>query len=308
MSISSPLTSNKWVALSATVALATTGALASSAEAATYTLDFDQGADGGSVLMNDNGTLNTTQWADWGLTAIKGINDRTGNAALFNTYDTTYNTSAGQTSNLRAGWLRDDDLRTGSNWGTEIQGNVLIIQEQDGGNNNTFNNNGYYNADDEAKGGYIDFDFAEAVSFNSFSMLDIDDNGGGIMVKGTKADGGTFDIDIDLLMAEHHAQNGEGDGVAQNTFVSMDGVTMTQLGTKQGNNSMFKFDIDEAYLTSVRFSYPGSGAISGLEWNTIEDGPQDIPEPSAIGGLLMLGFVGSRKYLKRKQAIGAETV
>lgn len=300
MSISSSLTSRKWLALSATAALATTGALASSAEAATYNLNFDQGVDGGSVLMNSNGTLNTTQWADWGLTNISGINDRTDNAAKLNLYDTTT-------------WGQDQDLRTNVYWkdnnridpGTPEQGNVLIIQEENWSNTNYFNNNGTYRADDEAGGGFVDFDFAEAVSFNSFSMLDIDDNGGGIMVQGQRADGSYLDINIDALMAEHRSTNGT-DESAQNTSVSLNGVTMTQIGRLQGDNSMFKFDVDEAYLTSVRFSYPGSGAISGLEWGTVEDGPQDIPEPSAMGGLLMLGFVGSRKYFKRKQAIASE--
>jgi len=72
-------------------------------------------------------------------------------------------------------------------------------------NNNTFNHPGYYNADDEtddeAGGGYVDFRVAEAVSFNSFSMLDIDDNGGGITVQGQEADGGIFDINKGLKIS-----------------------------------------------------------------------------------------------------------
>lgn len=294
---------SKWLALTAAgMTIAALGATSTAANAATYTLDFDQGADGGSVLYHANGTLKTDQWADWGLTNISGVNDRTDSAALFNTYDTAYNTSRGQTSNLRAGWLRDDDLRTGSNWGTADQGNVLIIQEQDGGNTNIFNNTGAYTADDEAQGGYVDFDFAEAVAFNSFSMLDIDDNGGGIMVEGQKADGSLLSIDIDELMAMHHSMNGAGDNVAKGTSVSLNGVTMTQVGDKQGNNSMFRFDVDQAHLTSVRFSYPGSGAIAGLEWSTAEEPPQEIPEPSAMAGLLMLGFVAKRLKRNRSEA------
>lgn len=300
MNTSSTRSNSKWAVISATVALTTIGALAPSAEAANFTLDFDSGVDGGDVLMNSNGTLVTDQWADWGLTNISGINDRHGNAAKLNLYDTT-------------SWGQDQDLRTNTYWksgnkidpGTPEQGNVLIIQEENNSNKNYFNNNDVYRPDDEAAGGFIDFDFAEAVAFKSFSMLDIDDNGGGITVQGTLADGSYLNIDIDALMAEHHNTNGT-DASAQGTSVSLNGVTMTQVGRLQGDNSMFRFDVDQAFLTNVKFSYPGSGAISGLEWSTGEEEPRDIPEPSAMGGLLMLGFVGSRKYLKRKQAESSE--
>lgn len=298
----------KWIVLAAGVMVAAGSAIAPAASAATYTLNFDQGADGGSVLYNANGTLQTNQWAGWGLTNISGVNNReidgsTGNSALFNTYDTAYNTSRGQTNNLRGGWLRDDDLRTGSNWGTSDQGNVLIIQEQDAGNTNIFNSTGAYTADDEAKGGFVDFDFSESVAFNSFSMLDIDDNGGGIMVEGQQADGSLFSIDVDALMSMHRNANGYGDNVAQGSSVVLGGVTMTQVGSTQGNNSMFRFDVDQTHLTSVRFSYPGSGAIAGLEWTTAEDIPQEIPEPSAMAGLLMVGVIAKR--LKRGRDTGA---
>ncbi|MEM9946526.1 MAG: hypothetical protein AAF810_10740 [Cyanobacteria bacterium P01_D01_bin.36] len=307
MNMHSVIDNNKWFALATGMAVATLGTIAPTASAATYNLDFNQGADGGSVLYNSNGTLQTDQWADWGLTNISGTNDRTDKAALFNTYDTAYNTSRGQTNNLRKGWLRDDDLRTGSNWGTAELGNVLIIQEQDNGNKNIFNQTGAYTADDEAKGGVVDFDFAEAVAFNSFSLLDIDDNGGGIMVEGQQADGSLFSVDVDALMAMHRNTNGYGDDdhntTAQGTSVSLNGVTMTQVGNKQGNNSLFRFDVDQAHLTSVRFSYPGSGAIAGLEWNTAEDVPQEIPEPSAMVGLLMLGFAAKRLKRDKHDAI-----
>lgn len=296
----------KWLALTAGIAIVTLGTIAPAASAATYTLDFDQGANGGSVLYNANGTLKTDQWASWGLTNISGINDRTDNAALFNTYDTAYNTARGQTTNLRSRGLRDDDLRTGSDWGTTAQGNVLIIQEQDGDNTDIFNNTGAYTADDELGGGFIDFDFAQTVAFNSFSLLDIDDNGGGIMFEGTRADGDLFSIDIDNLMALHRNTNGYGDDdknmSAQGTSVSLNGVTMTQVGNKQGNNSLFRFDVDQTHLTSVRFSYPGSGAIAGLSWTTAEDVPQEIPEPSSMAGLLLLlGFAA--KSLKHNRAV-----
>lgn len=275
--------------LAATAVFATAGAMAPTASAATYTLDFNQGADGGNILFNNDGSLQTDQWADWGLTDIGGINKRTKKDAILNLYNTN-----------RGG--KDNDLRTGNNWGTSRQGNVLIIQEQDGSNKNYFKKNDAWRADDEAAGGYVDFDFAEAVAFNSFSMLDIDDNGGGIMVEGQRADGSMLNINIDALMAEHHAVNGPNASAAQGSSVSLNGVTMTQLGNRQGDNSMFRFELSDAHLTNVKFRYPGSGAISGLEWGTIDEGPQEIPEPSAMAGLLMLGLVGKRVKQKRDQA------
>ena len=215
----------------------------STAHAATYTLDFDQGANGGEVLYKPDGTLDTTQWASMGLTNITGTNRRTGKAALFNTYDSAYNTQ--QESNLRSSGLRDDDLRSGSQWGTEAQGNLLIIQEQDNGNKNFKNNYGYYRADDEGRGGNVKFEIDNSVLFYSFSLI----------------------------------------------------------GTKRGNNSLYQFDLDANYFANMRvenieFKYPGSGAIAGIEWS-IEDNdtPQEIPESSVIGGLLMVGFLA--KKLKR---------
>ncbi len=304
---------SKLFALTVGLALAAAGAIAPSAQAATYNLDFNSSADGGSILYNSNGTLDTTQWDAWGLKGISGINNYNktngiddGKAKL-NIYDT--NVFESNRKN------RDWDLTTGTferrvkkngqwttqvvNTGTEKQGGALIIQEESNGGSYK---NGAYTADDEAAGGNILFDFDGTVDFNSFSLLDIDDNGGGIKVEGTRADGGLLNIDVDALMAEYHRINGKREGTnTQGTFVALDGVKMTQVGRLQGDNSMFRFDVDDAYLTDVRFSYPGSGAISGLEWGTVEV-PQEIPEPSAIGGLLMLGFIGKRVTGKRSEA------
>lgn len=285
---------HKWLALSA-VTLAVTGAVAPSAEAANFTLDFDSGViNGESILMTDKNTLVTDQWAGWGLTNISGYNNRTKKSAKLNLYNTN---ADGQ----------DNDLRTGSTYGTALQGNVLIIQEENKSNKNYLAQHGKYRADDEARGGHINFDFAESVAFKSFSLLDIDDNGHGIKVQGYgDNDSKVLDIDIDNLIAQHKSAYSITDSQsardAQGKSFTIDGVTVTQVGNKRNDNSMYKFDVSETLLSNVRFTYPGSGAISGLEWSTGEDEPRDIPEPSAIGGLLMVGFVGTRKYLQRKQA------
>ncbi len=277
----------RFALLSAGLAL-TTSIMTPAAIAADFTLNFDEGVDGQPLLYKSNGTLETTQWAQWGLNDITGISNRPLNGqprtAQFNTYDTN-----------KAGG-RDNDLLTGDAWGTTAQGNVLIIQEELSANMA----NGKYLADDEALGGKINFDFAEAVAFTRFSMLDIDDNGRGIRVKGFNGGQQQLDIDIDALINEHKAANGN----AQGSIFVKDGVTITQLGTKRGDNSMYQFDLSSSYFSATRlenieFTYPGSGAIAGLQWRTDENVPQEIPEPSVIGGLLMLGFVGTRKRLKR---------
>lgn len=284
--------SSRLIALSAGLAIAATATIAPSADAASFSLNFDEGTNGSSVLYNTNGTLNTQQWADWGLKDITGVNRGANGAAKFN----TYNSSSAQRG-------EDPDLRTGSNWGTAMQGNVLIIQEEDGRNNNYFNQNGVYRADDQGwRGGTINFDFDSAIALTKFSMLDIDDNGSGIRVTGN-GENGALDIDIDRLINDHKAANGNSQG---STF-TRDGVTITQVGTKRGNNSMYQFELDEAHFADMRFenvefNYPGSGAISGLEWRT-DDGPAEIPEPSVVGGLLMIGFVGVRKRLKSNKTV-----
>ncbi len=274
--------------LTAALSVAAMGAMTSTASAATYQLGFNKGANGGSVSTTSNGLLDTTQWADWKLNDISGVNSRTGGAAKLNLYNTNANG-------------RDNDLRTGNSWGTSRQGNVLIIQEEDG---NSLRSNGTYKADDETSGGFVDFKFAEVVNFGSITLLDIDDNGSNIRIEGTRADGSLLKINVDRLMAKHLRKNVTKTKNGKDKSVSRNGVKMTQVGTQQGDNSMFRFDVGDAFLTNVRVSYPGSGAIAGLEWDTLEAPvPEEIPEPSAIGGLLMIGFIG--KKLKQKRDLGA---
>lgn len=273
------LTRGKLIAISTGLALTAIGAMAPNAQAEDFVLDFE------NVQTNADGTLVTTQWSDWGLTNIHGVNDRTGNAAKLNTYDTS-----------KSG--RDNDLRTGSTWGTGNQGNVLIIQEEDGRSLR----NGVYKADDEAKGGNITFDFANEVQLNSFNLLDIDDNGEGINVTGLDQDGNqVIDFDIDALMAEMIATYGTNHQDAYNQSVTLNGVTMTQKSMNRHDNSMFNFSFAETYVSDIDFFYPGSGAIADLNWSTIEV-TQEIPEPTGVAGLFLMGGLAARSLRKRKQS------
>ncbi|MEO1402607.1 MAG: PEP-CTERM sorting domain-containing protein [Cyanobacteria bacterium J06635_1] len=275
----------RWLACTAGAAIATLGLLSgSAAEAASYKIDFNNDAAGNSIKVGDGnssngaGELIDDEWADWGVN-VSGWNNRNGGSEakllLFNTEDYTGG---------------DDDLRTGSSWGTTPQGNALIIQER---------SRNFHNPDDEARGGYIDFDFDNEVNFEGFSLLDIDDNGGGISVQGYDADNNqVLDISIDDLIALHKAENGGNAAAAQGKSVTLDGVTLTQEGSKWGNNSLFSFKVEDTLLTQVRVNYPGSGAITGLEFSDAE--PPRVPEPSATAGVMLLGAVGLRRLRKRK--------
>ncbi|MEM9806013.1 MAG: hypothetical protein AAF959_12095 [Cyanobacteria bacterium P01_D01_bin.56] len=263
------------------------------AQAEVRVLDFEMDASG-NILSG--GTQVKDQWADWGLT-ITGKNNKTGhNKAPLLLYDTTQSGA-------------DNDLRTGSNWGTANQGNALIIQEY---------NNGSYNLhkpDDEAAGGHVWFKFDQEVGFNKFSLLDIDDNfssrsGTQVRVIGKNASNQkVLDINVDDLIgrfastytdSDHTKSQGKSLTHAYSNSLGEDiNVTITQVGNKRDDNSMYEFEFDETVLEKVKFQYNGvSGAISGLQWDdlTSEEPPQ-LPEPSAGLGLVFIGLVGVRKIL-----------
>lgn len=310
-----PQKNTKWLALTAGLTVAAVGAMSSTAQAATYSLNFDEGANGGDIQYNSNGALKLDQWQDSLGVTLNVNNNRNNSQGLLNTYNTD-----------KSG--RDNDLKTGSSYGTSKQGNVLIIQEELSANFS----NGKYTADDEAAGGSIGFGFESKVAFNSFAMLDIDDNKDDhIRVTGSGTrDGQDFflDIDIDALINGHRDAYNIGNVKdsnwkkkkaakaaaveAQGTSFTQDGVTITQVGTKRGDNSMYHFELDQTYFANMRlenieFNYAGSGAIADINWSTDDaPGPQEIPEPSAIGGLLMIGFIGKKLKQKRDLALAGD--
>lgn len=278
----------------ATTVLLSIGVAVAPAQAEVHILNFDQDAQGQSL---NGGTQVDSQWADWGL-SLKGKNYKTGNNnAPLLLYDTSQSGA-------------DNDLRTGTPWGTTNQGNALIIQEY---------NNGSYNLntpDDEAQGGHVWFNFDQEVGFQKFSLLDIDDNFGDasgtqVRVIGRDADNKkVLDINVDNLIKrfadtytdpDHAKSQGKSLTHAYTNGLGEDiNVTITQVGNKRDDNSMFDFNFDETNLKKVKFQYNGvSGAIAGLQWDdhSPEEPPQ-LPEPSITIGLMMMGFVGSRKLLK----------
>lgn len=279
------------IAIAASIALSS-GGLISPAHAEVRVLDFDSDAQGNTL---SGGTQVSDQWADWGL-KIVGKNYRTDeNRAPLLLYDTS---AAGA----------DPDLRTGANWGTTNQGNALIIQEY---------NNGSYNLDtpdDEAKGGHVWFKFDQEVGFQQFSLLDIDDNFGDaagtqVRVVGRNADNDkVLDINIDDLIGRFadtysHSDHSLSQGKSlTHTYDDGFGVTITQVGSKRDDNSMYEFEFSETAVQKIKFQYSGvSGAISDLQWNDYSEEVPQLPEPSVGLGLVMMGFAGSRQLLKRRQ-------
>lgn len=281
------------------------GIIVAPAQAEVRVLDFEQNAQGQSL---SGGTQIDNEWADWGL-RITGKNYKTkdyDNRAPLLLYDTSQSGA-------------DNDLRTGSQWGTPDQDKVLIIQEYQGAidNSNPFNARQYDlgTPDDEAKGGYVWFKFDQEVGLQKFSLLDIDDNFGDasgtqVRVIGRDADNSkVLDINVDDLIKrfantyanpDHTKSQGKSLTHAYKNALGNDiNVTITQVGNQRDDNSMFEFEFDETELQRVKFQYNGvSGAIAGLQWDdlTSEEPPQ-LPEPSVSVGLLMLGFIGSRKLL-----------
>ncbi|NEP15717.1 MAG: PEP-CTERM sorting domain-containing protein [Leptolyngbya sp. SIO4C1] len=276
-------------------AIAVLGLLSgSAAQAKDYRVDFNEDAFGNRIKVGNGnvrdgaGELIDDEWADWGLN-INGWNNRTNSAAKLLLYDTS-----------RGG--ADNDLRTGANWGTASQGKVLIIQEKSNDHRKDTGADGGYNLhnpDDEARGGYINFDFDKEVKFGGFSLLDIDDNGGGIFVEGfDDSNNRVMNISVDALIALHKTTNGLNAADAAGKSVTLNGVTLTQAGNRWGDNSLFSFKVDDAHLTRVKLNYPGSGAVAGLQWSDAE--PPRVPEPSATAGVLLLGLVGARRLRQRQ--------
>ncbi|MEL6247553.1 MAG: hypothetical protein AAFR15_06015 [Cyanobacteria bacterium J06627_15] len=322
------------MATSAGLSLAALGIFSSSAQAVSYHLDFnnlyvDGVAQTGSAV--DAASHNASdkniddEWSNWGVD-ISGVNYRSGGTKSSNDVDAVlrlYDTST------RGG--QDRDLETGADYGTTDQGNALIIQKHSIRNSSSPN--------DDANGGEINMDFTnddgsqKLVNFDGFTLLDVEldehNSNDGINVYGYNTLGEkVLDIDVDALVtgfynkyagqynaSNHGNTNKTKDGVRNSTdpnpSYSFGGVTITQEGEQLGNNTVFRFDIDPGNaaaqgLSDITFQYADvSGAVSGVRWSDVvepeePEGPTQVPEPSALAGLVMVGAYGVRKYRQRK--------
>jgi hypothetical protein len=162
--------------------------VATPARGAAYTLDFDFAPDGSQATNRLDGIYDQydasgiyqglTLWQDLGVT-ITGF-DKRGNEApllLFNSNEADYYKKGNRYfyDPGKRSKLSDDDLLTGTTFGTPNQGNVLILHERG------FNRQGAIKQvekpDDSRNGGTFSFNFENLVSLNTIQLLDIDDFG-----------------------------------------------------------------------------------------------------------------------------------
>lgn len=252
-----------------------TALMVAPAHAASYHLDFDdiyvnQIAQGSSASNSQYGI--SDQWANWGVTL--SATNKAGTSSepllLFDSNSTSYTGG-------------DNDLRSGSPWGTTEQGNVLIIHEDGFKRDGTVKN--WTDPDDESNGGIISFNFADQVNLSSINLMDVDDFG----PRGQYISFAAYDSDGNQI----------GD-ITQFDEASLSGGQATRLSSVTGNNSLYEFALAYSNVARLDVLYPGSGAIAGLKWST-DDDSQSVPEPMSTAGLLLLGMVGLKALRRRPE-------
>ncbi|MGB3508554.1 MAG: PEP-CTERM sorting domain-containing protein [Microcoleaceae cyanobacterium] len=264
-------------------------------------IDFDSvnGTDGQINQLDEGYILKGDEWSDLGLNISVDTNKNgSGNKNVaddkrLTVYDTDMNKSG-----------KDNDLRTGAPWGTDPQGNILIIQETWEGNNwQTDANGNYKTPDDDRQGGKITFDFLEADKQYIYENLKV----------------GLVDIDgPESAMITVFYTDEEGNHQQSNKTLKSQGHNtnpdITLLSNNEGENSMweFMFDVEEEMkglmsLDRLEIGYSGSGGVAYLEYDKIEkaiygeEGNARVPEPSSALAMLALGAFGGGSILKRKQ-------
>ncbi|MGF1459844.1 MAG: hypothetical protein ACFBSG_12560 [Leptolyngbyaceae cyanobacterium] len=205
-------------------------------------IDFDDIAEG---------TLLTGyEWADKGveisLDSNRELRDGSGDLPL-----TLYNSSCrprgSKDKSLPKCKGGDHDLATGEYFGTEAQGNVLIIQED---NSHKKKNKGTLGApDDDRKGGLITFNFMHAVTDVSLGFLDFDERTKGYLRFFAGADDTEAALKFDLSDVS--------------ALVNPD---------IDGDNSMRIFQGLNMSFQKIEVEYPGSGAITHLEFTKVAPG------------------------------------
>ena len=213
--------------------------LQSGANEPSVLIDFEDFA-AGDYITGD-------EWAEYGVTLSVASNrqQRDGSGSLplrlFNSDCVARVTPDSELPKCTGG---DKDLATGDAFGTELQGNVLIIQED---NSHKSKNNGTMGGpDDDVFGGLITFNFEQAVSIESFGFLDFDDRdrGEGYIRAYTEAD----------------------DADAAITF-NLSDISFLVNPEYQGDNSVREFDaFGDSTFRRLEVEYPGSGAITHLNF------------------------------------------
>jgi hypothetical protein len=201
-------------------------------------IDFDEFA-AGYYLRGD-------EWAEYGLSISVNSNrqrkDGSGDLPL-RLYNSDCEKRPKRGSSLPKCEGGDSDLATGAAYGTDPQGNVLIIQED---NSKRKNRNDLGDPDDDARGGTISFNFAKAVSLFSFGFLDFDDK--------------------DRGEGYLRVYTGKDDTEAAITFNLSDTSYLVN-PDYEGDNSLRIFQgFGDSLFHRIEVEYPGSGAVTQLEF------------------------------------------
>lgn len=227
------------------------------AQAATYTLNFETDAAGNALSPS---TQISDQWSDWGLELSASRNGNSRPLLLFDS-NCFQDTCSGN----------DPDLATGEEFGTDPQGNVLIIQE----------NMQFSDPDDDFRGGTVTFDFINGgINLDFISLLDMSDD--------TRAS--QTDVTFTVYSGDTI------DEISYDLASMTDGVT--RLSNTTEDNSLYQVDLGYSNVQQLDVSYPGSGAIASIQWD--DEVSTDIPEPASVLGLLVAVGAGSTAVYRRR--------
>ncbi len=260
-------------------------------------ITFDESSVIDTLNLNPDGPddveVITDQWASYGLSM--SATDKSGehekNLVLFNS-NCNPNLSKTNLLGCKGG---DRDLATGTGsytkgdwtigYKTPEQGNVLIIQEHALDSNKSWKND-VFQTDDDARGGWINFDFDTAINFDKLGFVDLDD-AGVPEFKFTFADGTTQIIENLLDSDPRVSIIG-----SSSKFESDDSENVVQ---ENGENSLREYSFYLENVTQASVKLPSSGAVAYLEYNQVE-----VPEPLTLAGL---GVVTGSLLLYRRRKL-----
>jgi len=314
-----------WLLSACVSSLGVCALLTPAAHAASFTFDFDSNANGTHINPSDlgisvgdwdrpNGYQNndsfrdnyviSDQWAAAGfgvsVSAYHKPDDYSRNnnweydlnvdysalksrdLVLFNTDPNFYGNDARRNNGKFYGDFDTDlltgvDQRTGDDYITDPLGHVLIMQEK---------NKDWYKPDDELQGGLISFSFDKMIDLTNIDLLDIDDYG----KRGDQ-----------IIFTAYNDQNQVVNTWRFDEAALQDGLAeRLSEGTKNGNNSLYRFNFNQSGVKRLDVLYPGSGAIAAMRWDESQD-PPTVPEPTMILGLMAIAGVSTQ--LKRLQSI-----
>ncbi|MGB7521943.1 MAG: PEP-CTERM sorting domain-containing protein [Spirulinaceae cyanobacterium] len=243
--------------LTGTLIVASSILATNSARADTTTiLNFDTQFDGTPITTGDGTKVNETQ-------LFQGYGVELGTNNPNNRPLVLFNSNCGPDFGTQCTG-GDPDLASGPSFGSEAQGNVLIIQER---NNLTI-------PDDDADGGIFEFDFTDksGVTFDKVGVLDLDEG-------------------VNPIFKFFQ----EKDGVETTTVFNVGdvGLGVTLLNpSNPGDNSLREYDFSALTLSNVKRLEVElddvSGAIAYLQYQR----SQEVPEPTTILSLIAVGGLG----------------